>query len=66
MVGEVFKKRTSLLTKTMQVVRFYDVPHNTLVPLPAARRVSVATPIYLPWTARAEDAASQDFCSFVA
>ncbi|MET0054967.1 MAG: CreA family protein, partial [Candidatus Thiodiazotropha sp. 6PLUC10] len=28
---EVFKQRTSILFKTMQVVRFYDAKRNTLV-----------------------------------
>jgi CreA protein len=28
---EVFKKRTSILFKTMQVVRFYDAKRNTLI-----------------------------------
>ena len=28
---EVFKKRTSLLFKSLQVVRFFDAPRNTLV-----------------------------------
>jgi CreA protein len=41
---EVFKKRTSLLTKTMQVVRFYDAPRNTLVYLSYSDRIIEGSP----------------------
>jgi CreA protein len=41
---DVFKKRTSLLTKTMQVVRFYDAPRNTLVYLSYSDRIIEGSP----------------------
>ena len=41
---EVFKKRTSLLTKSMQVVRFYDAPRNTLVYLSYSDRIIEGSP----------------------
>jgi CreA protein len=53
---EVFKKRTSLFTKTMQVVRFYDPPRNTLVYLTFSDRIiegspknSISVVVILPW-----------------
>ncbi len=53
---EVFKKRTSLFTKTMQVVRFYDAPRNTLVYLTYSDRIiegspknSVSVVVLTPW-----------------
>lgn len=41
---EVFKKRTSLLFKTLQVVRFYDGPRNALVYLTYSDRVIEGSP----------------------
>ena len=66
---DVFKKRTSLLTKTMQVVRFYDAPRHTLVYLSYSDRIiegspknSVSVVVIKPWkaldAAQAEGAAS--------
>lgn len=53
---EVFKKRTSVLFKTMQVVRFYDKARNALVYLTYSDRViegspknSVTAVPVLPW-----------------
>ncbi|MGB5831390.1 MAG: CreA family protein [Thiohalocapsa sp.] len=53
---DVFKKRTSLLTKTMQVVRFYDAPRNTLVYLSYSDRIIEGSPknaisvvVVTPW-----------------
>jgi len=53
---DVFKKRTSLLTKTMQVVRFYDAPRNTLVYLSYSDRIiegspknSISVVVVKPW-----------------
>lgn len=40
----VFKKRTSLVFKTMQVVRFYDSKHNTLVYMVYSDRVLEGSP----------------------
>jgi CreA protein len=55
---DVFKKRTSLLTKTMQVVRFYDAPRHTLVYLSYSDRIiegspknSVSVVVIKPWKA---------------
>jgi CreA protein len=55
---DVFKKRTSLLTKTMQVVRFYDAPRHTLVYLTYSDRIiegspknSVSVVVIKPWKA---------------
>nr|WP_328988114.1 CreA family protein [Thiorhodovibrio winogradskyi] len=54
---EVFKKRISLLTKTMQVVRFYDAPRNTLVYLSYSDRIIEGSPknstsvvVIRPWS----------------
>ncbi len=54
---EVFKKRTSVLFKTMQVVRFYDRARNALVYLTYSDRViegspknSVTAVPVLPWS----------------
>ncbi|MBK1700703.1 CreA family protein [Thiococcus pfennigii] len=54
---EVFKKRTSLLFKTMQVVRFYDAPRNVLVYLTYSDRIiegspknSISVVPIQPWT----------------
>ncbi len=41
---EVFKKRTSLLFKTLQVVRFYDADRNALVYLTYSDRVLEGSP----------------------
>jgi CreA protein len=41
---EVFKKRTSLMFKTMQVVRFYDSRRNVLVYLTYSDRVIEGSP----------------------
>jgi CreA protein len=53
---EVFKKRTSVMFKTMQVVRFYDPKRNALVYLTYSDRVvegspknSVTAVPILPW-----------------
>jgi CreA protein len=64
---DVFKKRTSLLTKTMQVVRFYDAPRNTLVYLTYSDRIIEGSPknaisvvVIEPWTGPAGKPASND------
>ena len=41
---EVFKTRTSLLFKTLQVVRFYDAPRNALVYLTYSDRIIEGSP----------------------
>jgi len=41
---EVFKKRTSLLFKSLQVVRFYDAPRNALVYLTYSDRIIEGSP----------------------
>jgi CreA protein len=41
---EVFKKRTSLMFKTMQVVRFYDTRRNVLVYLTYSDRIIEGSP----------------------
>ncbi len=41
---DVFKKRTSLLFKTLQVVRFYDAPRNALVYLSYSDRIIEGSP----------------------
>lgn len=41
---DVFKKRTSLLFKSLQVVRFYDAPRNALVYLSYSDRVIEGSP----------------------
>ncbi len=53
---EVFKKRTSLLFKTLQVVRFYDAPRNALVYLTYSDRLiegspknSISAVVIRPW-----------------
>ena len=55
---EVFKERTSLVFKTMQVVRFFDQKRNTLVYLVYSDRVIEGSPQnavtaipILPWSA---------------
>ncbi|KWS86393.1 MULTISPECIES: CreA family protein [Pseudomonas syringae group] len=55
---EVFKERTSLVFKTMQVVRFFDKKRNALVYLVYSDRVIEGSPQnavtaipILPWTA---------------
>ena len=60
---EVFKKRTSLLTKTMQVVRFYDAPRNTLVYLSYSDRIIEGSPknstsvvVIRPWSGAPQSA----------
>ncbi len=57
---EVFKKRTSLLFKTLQVVRFYDAPRNALVYLTYSDRIiegspknSITVVAIQPWVTRA-------------
>jgi CreA protein len=57
---EVFKKRTSLLFKTLQVVRFYDAPRNALVYLTYSDRIvegspknSIAVVAIAPWPSQA-------------
>ena len=54
---EVFQKRTSLVFKTLQVVRFYDPKRNTLVYLVFSDRLvegspknSVTAVPIIPWT----------------
>ena len=56
---EVFRERTSLVFKTMQVVRFFDRKRNTLVYLVYSDRVIEGSPQnavtaipILPWAAR--------------
>ena len=56
---EVFKERTSLVFKTMQVVRFFDQKRNTLVYLVYSDRVIEGSPQnavtaipILPWSAQ--------------
>ena len=56
---EVFKERTSLVFKTMQVVRFFDRKRNTLVYLVYSDRVIEGSPQnavtaipILPWAVR--------------
>ena len=56
---EVFKERTSLVFKTMQVVRFFDRKRNTLVYLVYSDRVIEGSPQnavtaipILPWATR--------------
>jgi CreA protein len=56
---EVFKKRTSLLFKTLQVVRFYDAPRNALVYLTYSDRIiegspknSITVVAVQPWAAQ--------------
>jgi CreA protein len=58
---EVFKKRTSLVFKSMQVVRFYDSKRNVLVYLTYSDRViegspknSISVVPVLPWPADSE------------
>ena len=58
---EVFKRRTSLLFKTLQVVRFYDAPRNTLVYLTYSDRIiegspknSITVVPVQPWPAQGE------------
>lgn len=54
--NDVFKKRTSLVFKSVQVVRFYDKKHNTLIYLVYSDRViegspenSISALPILPW-----------------
>ena len=54
---DVFKKRTSILFKTLQVVRFYDAPRHALVYLSYSDRIiegspknSVTAVAIRPWT----------------
>ncbi|WP_043756086.1 CreA family protein [Imhoffiella purpurea] len=63
---QVFKKRTSLLTKTMQVVRFYDAPRNAVVYLTYSDRIiegspknSVSAVAIQPWPNAAAPAKSK-------
>ena len=42
--AEVFKKRTSLIFKSLQVVRFYDAKRNVLVYLTYSDRVIEGSP----------------------
>jgi CreA protein len=58
---EVFKKRTSLLFKSLQVVRFYDVHRNTLIYLSYSDRIiegspknSITAVPVMPWAGPAE------------
>ncbi len=61
---QVFKKRTSLLFKTLQVVRFYDAQRNVLVYLTCSDRIiegspknSIAVVAIAPWAAQHPGAA---------
>jgi CreA protein len=61
---EVFKRRTSLLFKSLQVVRFYDPKRNTLVYLTYSDRIiegspknSITAVPILPWPGTVEGAA---------
>lgn len=66
---EVFKKRTSLIFKTMQVVRFFDPRRNVLVYLTYSDRIiegspknSISVVPIMPWpepAARATDTPAQ-------
>ena len=63
---EVFKKRTSLLFKTLQVVRFYDAPRNALIYLTYSDRVIEGSPknsltvvAIQPWRIQVPAAAAQ-------
>jgi CreA protein len=58
---EVFKKRTSLLFKSLQVVRFFDAPRHTLVYLSYSDRViegspknSITAVPIMPWDSPAQ------------
>jgi CreA protein len=58
---QVFKKRTSLFFKTLQVVRFYDAPRNALIYLTYSDRVIEGSPknslsavSIQPWQVRIE------------
>jgi len=60
---EVFKQRTSLLFKTMQVVRFYDPKRNVLVYLTYSDRIiegspknSISVVPILPWPGSSTEA----------
>ena len=62
---QVFKKRTSLIFKTLQVVRFYDPQRNVLVYMTYSDRVlegspknSVAVVAIAPWAAQPPGAAT--------
>jgi CreA protein len=62
---EVFKKRISLITKTLQVVRFYDAPRNTLVYLAYSDRIIEGSPknsltvvAIQPWQVRVQNPAA--------
>lgn len=62
---QVFKKRTSLLFKTLQVVRFYDPQRNVLVYLTYSDRIiegspknSIAVVAVQPWSGPAAGTAS--------
>lgn len=41
---EVFKRRTSLMFKTLQVVRFYDAPRNALIYLTYSDKIIEGSP----------------------
>ena len=63
---EVFKKRTSLIFKTMQVVRFYDQRRNVLIYLTFSDRIiegspknSISVVPILPWPGTGSEAAAQ-------
>jgi CreA protein len=65
--SDVFKKRTSLFTKTMQVARFYDAPRNTLVYLTYSDRIiegspknSVSVVVLMPWQTKSGTNPSDD------
>lgn len=62
---EVFKKRTSLIFKTLQVVRFYDPKRNVLVYLTYSDRViegspknSIAVVAIQPWASQSQGGAT--------
>ena len=60
---DVFKKRTSLVFKSMQVVRFYDKKHNVLVYMVYSDRILKGSPNnsisgvpILPWQQQSQPA----------
>ena len=62
---EVFKKRTSLIFKTLQVVRFYDPKRNVLAYLTYSDRViegspknSIAVVAIQPWASQSQGGAT--------
>lgn len=64
---EVFKQRTSILFKTMQVVRFYDAKRNTLIYMTYSDKLVdgspknsiTAVPLYRPLSRQLQNPATQ-------